>query len=268
MARLGIIRKILCTLIALILVCEFTSTKWSGVFQHVTTMASAGYESYLYSSILTIHQTPHHILMSDNESSTSSSSSKIQLIHVLSPFVMKNNDSVYYPLDRNQFATFASIQRAQKRLSLTKSRIHLDVVCAVLEDDRQALSHLPCRQVVLERSTRTEYPSLVPHKTLPFLQDIYNASTTNFLEEEEEETVSNFSWMLTNADIGLTENFYVHLYKTLQRHDAFSINRLTLPDKNVPIPPTSEIFCPKSIRFCPMEPLIPDMIVLSFIPPS
>jgi hypothetical protein len=229
MARLGLIHKALCALIALILICEFTSTKWSGVFQEVTMMASASYESYSYSnrnsSILTIHQTSH--LMSDDKSS--SSKIQIQLIHVLSPFVVKKNDSIYYPLDRNQFATFASIERAQKRLP--KSRVHLDVVCAVLEDDRQALSHLPCRQVVLERSTRTEYPSLVPRKTLPFLQDIYNASTTKFLEEEV--LASDFYWMLTNADIGLTKNFYVHLYKTLQRHDAFSINRLTLPNKNV-----------------------------------
>jgi hypothetical protein len=102
-------------------------------------MVSTSYVSYSYSnsnsSILTIHQTPH--LMSDDESS----SPKIKLIHVLSPFVFKNNDSIYYPLDRNQFATFASIERVQKRLK--KNRIHLELGCGLCRLGRRPASTFP-----------------------------------------------------------------------------------------------------------------------------
>jgi hypothetical protein len=146
----------------------------------------------------------------------------MHLIQVLSPYVVDGGDDEYSPLDLNQWAAIASIQRAQRHL---KYPIHLDFVCAVLESDQEALAHLPCRQVLLTRSTQTEYPDLQPPKAFPFLQDIYEASTAG--------TIQEFYWMYTNADIGLTKHFYRHLYDLLQTQDAVSVNRVTIPMEKI-----------------------------------
>ena len=143
----------------------------------------------------------------------------IHLIQVLSPFA---------PLDLNQKITFQSLERA--RLYLNSTQIQLDLVCVVLESDREALAHLPCRQVFLNRSTQTEYP--FAKKALPFLQDILEASTAYQKDDGED-----FYWMYTNADIGLTRHFYSAVYDKLKgggrRRDAISINRVTIPMENI-----------------------------------
>lgn len=149
---------------------------------------------------------------------------RVKLIHVLNAYAIKgdNNDGPASPFD--QLSTIKSIERARR---LRPPDLKVDFVCAVFESDRQALSDLPCRKVILRRSTRSEYEFIQPSKELPFLQDIINAAIA------DEDRDADFFLMLTNSDIGLTKYFYKHLRPKLESREALSINRLTIPMTNV-----------------------------------
>lgn len=183
----------------------------------------------------------------------------IHVIHVLSPYVayakpsgsdknkrpgsLESQIPDTYPLDEGQMVALLSIDRAKRRVP--ESLMKIDVVCAILETDEPVFSQPEyslqskglCTQVVLNRSTATEYPLLDPPKHLPFVQDIIEASTAHLskpatsVDGKNNGSTKNggYYWMLTNADIGLTEGFYMHLYEYLQSYKALSINRLNIP---------------------------------------
>lgn len=179
-----------------------------------------------------------HIILAPNER-------RIHLIHVFNPFVMKkkhtssNNDTgtttimpgyeeeslLFDLLGFEQWVVIQSLRRALPRIN--SRAITVDVVCAMYEEDfsqleRLLASLLACRTVFLNRSTVEEYPFLQPPQKLPFLQEIFDASTSSTKKK-------HFYWMYMNSDIGISRDFYNHLLPLLYLHDALSINRVTLP---------------------------------------
>ncbi len=156
---------------------------------------------------------------------------KLHLLHVLSPFVAPSVPTEFYPLDINQWVAMESIRRALLTIHLSPEIFQVDLICAVFQSDLEALSkaNLPChRFVVLKRSTRTQYPQLKIDMDLPFVADMIEAATTKFKDPN-----SSFHVMITNADIGLSKYFYKTLHSLLQKVDAVSINRVTIPMENI-----------------------------------
>ena len=158
-----------------------------------------------------------------------------QLVHILSPYVVRDADkeSFYFPLDLNQWATMESIRRAL--LHVPKDVLKVDVLCAIFESDLEALSKagLPChRFVLLNRSTRTQYPHLQPPLDFPFISDLIEAATIH-LSNITTSRRASFHVMLTNADIGLSKKLYNNIYGVLRRYDSFSMNRVTIPMENI-----------------------------------
>lgn len=158
-----------------------------------------------------------------------------RLLHVISPFHDKSSDGLFQPLNSEQWSALVSIERA--RAEFLKQRKNNDayhhphlsfdeilVVCAVLQSDIGSLNGTIfgyCDRVVpLSKSTATEYHM---EQALPFLQEIMEESTG--LENR-----NDFYWMITNADISVTRNFY-----SVQEHElrnrkamALSINRMSI----------------------------------------
>ena len=156
---------------------------------------------------------------------------KLHLVHVLCPFVDSSAPDEFYPLDMNQWVAMQSIQRALD--NIPRGRFRVELVCAVFKSDLELLvqARLPChRFTVLSRSTRTQYPQLGLAIQLPFVADIIDAATANATQVTLD---SRFHVMITNADIGFSKNFYTHVYSVIQRFDAFSINRVTVPIENL-----------------------------------
>lgn len=152
---------------------------------------------------------------------------KLHLVHVLSPFVDSSAPDDFFPFDVDQWVAMKSIRRALD--NIPSGRFRVEVVCAVFRSDLEALSQaqLPChRFAVLSRSTRTEYPQFGLEAELPFLSDLIEAATANATQFTHN---PRFHVMITNADIGLSKNFYMQVYSIMQRFDAFSINRVTVP---------------------------------------
>ncbi|KAL3895147.1 MAG: hypothetical protein SGARI_007535, partial [Bacillariaceae sp.] len=153
---------------------------------------------------------------------------KIKLIQVMNTYsVPSNNNNTtarVSPLD--QWATIQSIVRAKR---YAPANLEVDFVCAMFPHDLVELDNLPCRKVVLHRSTQTEYSFFDNDKELPFIQDILDAA----IEDEKRQGNDNFFVMLTNSDIALTKDFYSFVYDNMQTRDAFTINRLTIPMKLV-----------------------------------
>jgi hypothetical protein len=164
------------------------------------------------------------------------------LVHVISPYVVEDGT-----LDLNQWTAMESIRRALLHAP-PNDVMKVDFVCAIFESDWKALVtevDLPChRFVLLERSTRTQYPHLSPQRDLPFVSDLVEAAaaaaaTFNNLTIHHQSSptthndAASFHVMLTNADIGLSKHFYNYLYTLLQRFDSFSINRMTIPIEKV-----------------------------------
>jgi hypothetical protein len=162
--RKRLLLTVVATLVLLIILSEFTTIKSSGVIQDITSSLQGSSDTQRKISNLTKSS-----IRRNNNSESSEKSLQQQpegqdgmhLIQVLSPYVVVGGDDYYSPLDLNQWAAIASIQRAQIYLKRAKRHlkysIHLDFVCAVLESDQEALAHLPCRQVLLTRSTQMEY---------------------------------------------------------------------------------------------------------------
>ena len=164
-----------------------------------------------------------------------------RLIHVVSPFVTKNDTSLFAPLSDEQFAMLVSIKNAQEEFSnnttMTSTTSGFDSVllaCAVLSDEYDTLHDILapyCQRInTLPRHTGTEYPKLLPDTKLSFLQDIVDAGTSCAEHNDED-----FYLMLTNADICLTSNFYTELSHDFARRKrkALSINRKVLSKSNL-----------------------------------
>ena len=154
----------------------------------------------------------------------------IYLVHVLSPHVVPDADERFYPLDLNQWAAMGSIRRAL--LDVPEPAMQVEFVCVVSDSELEILSQagLPCQRFeTLKRSTRTRYPRLEPQIDLPFIGDIVDSATRDLTEAN-----ASFHVLITNADIGLSKRLYGTLYKFLQKFDAVSINRMTIPKDQIP----------------------------------
>ncbi|OEU14472.1 hypothetical protein FRACYDRAFT_241017 [Fragilariopsis cylindrus CCMP1102] len=148
---------------------------------------------------------------------------RIKLIHVMNTYTITNNKNgnrKVQPFD--QWSTIKSIERAleQNNNSIiplvdkdgSNSEIEfildVDFVCAIFESDIQYLQHLPCRKVMLNRSTKTEYTTAekdnneeedylrhfinighgnnsVVVKELPFLQDIIDSTISDYYKQQQ-----------------------------------------------------------------------------------
>jgi hypothetical protein len=154
-----------------------------------------------------------------------SNKKKVKLVQVMNAYSIPGpRHTRVAPFD--QWSTIQSIQRAMK---YAPSELEIDFVCAMFAHDMEALPELPCRKVLLHRSTKTEYPFFDKPKELPFIQDILDAA----MENERRRGNDNFFVMLTNSDISLTKDFYPFVYQKMQTREAFSINRLTIPTNMV-----------------------------------
>lgn len=150
---------------------------------------------------------------------------KLKLIHILSPFVAAARSNDFYPLDLNQWAAMESIRRSLDRASRSQS-LDVEFVCVVSSSDQFELvrGNLPCqRYATLKRSTATEYSHLTPLMELPFVSDMIEEGIGPHRSD------NIFHVMITNADIGLSKDFYESIAGIMKKHDAFSINRMTIP---------------------------------------
>ena len=178
--------------------------------------------------------------------------SKIKLIHVMNTYTIQDENTGHYAQPYDQWSTLQSIERALKYVP--HAVLEVDFVCAVFESDLRHLPSdidLPCRKEVLTRSTKTEYEGSImssPMKELPFLQDIIDVASAKYIKNNA--TATDFFVMLTNSDIGLSQFFYNNLLPLLHENnnhsnqDAISINRLTIPMKNITqtmVPPVAEV---------------------------
>ncbi len=164
-----------------------------------------------------------------------------RLIHVVSPFVTKNDTSLFSPLSDEQFSMLVSIKNAQQEFNnttMTDTTLSgfdsVMVVCAVLLDEYDTLHDILapyCQRInTLSRHTGTEYSELLPDTKLPFVQDIVDAGTSCAEHKDED-----YYLMLTNADICLTSNFYMELSHDLakRKRKALSVNRKVLSNSNL-----------------------------------
>jgi len=181
---------------------------------------------------------------------------KIRLFHVMNIYATNNKDndedSIHQPYD--QWVTLQSIERAKQNMP---TDLQMTLICAIFPSDWELLSEATVcdHRVLLERSTRTEYGGIPnpftmdnfqkPEQTpadsvaattispaitrlfadyeLPFMQDILDAAVS---VAKETETKTDFYVMMTNADIGLTKDFYPFLLEKLKEgREAFQINR-------------------------------------------
>jgi hypothetical protein len=157
---------------------------------------------------------------------------KIKLIHIMNAYSVHSKDNatnktkVLSPFD--QWLAIESIQRAKQ---YAPPELDVEFVCAMFREDRLALPDLPCRTVLLTRSTASEYPFLnTQHKmakVLPFIQDILDAAIPKQIRDLGDE--AKIFVMLTNSDIGVTKHYYQTIWHHLMTREAFSINRLTIP---------------------------------------
>ena len=148
---------------------------------------------------------------------------KLHLIQIVSPYVATEKGDDYFPLDFNQWAAMESIRRSLERVPYNLLKV--DFVCAVSSAERWILAQadLPChRFLVLRRSTRTEYPDIKPHFDLPFISEMIDGVA---LPRHN----ASFHVMIMNSDIGVSKDFYNRIIPVLRNHDAFSINRVTIP---------------------------------------
>ena len=117
----------------------------------------------------------------------------------------------------------------------TASKVPASVVLAtsVFADDHKAVPDGFLRLPDLKRSTSTEYPSLVPQKNLPFVDDIFS-NLKSAAASEDEELIEPFDYVIyTNADIIVRNDFYDVISIAIQQgYDAFTINRQTI-DKGI-----------------------------------
>lgn len=185
------------------------------------------------------------------QQSSDYSSSTIRLVHVMNAYAIHSSSSNASSTSKEPFDQWAAMESIKRAMRYAPPQLHVDFVCAMFEDDRLALlpnTNLPCRTVLLERSTASEYPFLStsdkPAKVLPFLQDILNAAAavevggdrttaTTFGRHHTNNEDNNTYIMLTNSDIGVTKYFYQTIWPHLTtRREAFSMNRLTIPMEN------------------------------------
>jgi hypothetical protein len=164
-------------------------------------------------------------------SNATTESKRMQLVHVFSPYAV-DYANPFYPLDRTQNVTFESMKRAWYAAS---PDLGVRMYCAVFPSDSHIVPDRLFETTYLNRSTFTEYPQLLPPKALPFVDDIIRSAST---------AAGEYDYLIfTNADIGLTEDFYNAVaMKIRQGYDAFTINRMTLPKSCVDnVPPGLEL---------------------------
>jgi len=163
------------------------------------------------------------------------SSSRSQLIHVVSPYHSRTKN-YFYPLDSTQWPMLVSLQHAQaeymkwKEESSAQKFDSVIVVCAVTAADYDALHDVLTRYcqhtTVLPRTTSTEYPQLLS-KDLPFFRDILEAGIGVAASD-------NYHLVFTNSDICLSKSFYIEVDSALESPDqVLFINRKTVRDVNV-----------------------------------
>lgn len=164
----------------------------------------------------------------------------VRLIHVMNAYSIRssNNSSGAAAATTEPFDQWSAMESIKRAMRYAPPQLHVDFVCAMFDEDRQALPNLPCRTVSLHRSTASEYPFLTapdkPAKVLPFLQDILNAAKvgedpTTIGEQHANYNNNNTYIMLTNSDIGVTKYFYQTIWPHMMTREAFSMNRLTIP---------------------------------------
>jgi hypothetical protein len=161
----------------------------------------------------------------------------IKLIHIMNAYSVQSQDiatdvtKAVSPFD--QWLAIESIQRAKQH---APPLLDVEFVCAMFEEDRLALPNLPCRTVLLTRSTASQYPFLnTPNETakvLPFIQDILDAAIPEQNGNNRDEQKNVFV-MLTNSDIALTKHYYQTIWPHLMTREAFSINRLSIPTDGI-----------------------------------
>lgn len=192
-----------------------------------------------------------------SKSSSSVKMKKSKVFHVINIYATNKddpNDPIHQPYD--QWVALQSIMRAKRHLP---HDLEVTVICAIFPSDMEFLSKkkmVPAcdRWVQLNRSTMTEYGKNSTTRTskksknargsmeeqvseyfseleIPFVQDLLDEAVWLATEQSrDEDSDEDFYIMLTNADIGLTKNFYKFLLPELQKgRKAFQINRLTIP---------------------------------------
>jgi len=176
---------------------------------------------------------------------SSSPTKPIRLVHVLNIYA-DPKQPLHQPYD--QWVTLQSIERAKKHVP---KGLEVTLVCAVLKHDTKYLKKKKLsvcdHWTILHDSTETEYvdlkdPNKFDNKTkatlrgifqreegefmrLPFMQDVIDAG----VDAARKDSNDDFYLMLTNADIGLSKNFYSFVLPKLQKgRKAFTINRVTM----------------------------------------
>jgi hypothetical protein len=172
-----------------------------------------------------------HINYVHTSSNATTESKRMQFVHVFSPYAV-DYVNPFYPLDQIQNVTFESMIRAWHAAS---PNLGVRMYCAVFPSDSHIVPDRLFETAYLNRSTFLEYPNLLPPKALPFVDDIIRSAST---------AAGEYDYLIfTNADIGLTEDFYNAVaMKIYQGYDAFTINRRTLPKSCVDkVPPGHEL---------------------------
>ena len=153
----------------------------------------------------------------------------LRFVHLTSLYSVEDCEAQFCPHGQDQSVAVASMKRAK-----TASKAPASVVLAtsVFADDHKAVPDGFLRLPDLERSTTTEYPSLVPQKNLPFVDDIF--SNLRNAAASEDELIEPFDYVIyTNADIIVRDDFYDVISIAIQQgYDAFTINRQAI-DKGI-----------------------------------
>lgn len=153
----------------------------------------------------------------------------LRFVHLTSLYSVEDCEEQFCPYGQDQSLAVASMQRAK-----TASKVPASVVLAtsVFADDHKAVPDGFLRLPDLERSTTTEYPSLIPQKNLPFVDDVF--SNLRSATAPEDELMEPFDYVIyTNADIIVRDDFYDVISIAIQQgYDAFTINRQTI-DKGI-----------------------------------
>jgi len=155
----------------------------------------------------------------------STDATALRFVHLTSLYSVEDCDKQFCPYGQDQSVAVASMQRAK-----TASKVTASVVLAtsVFADDHKAVPDGFLRLPDLERSTMMEYPSLVPQKNLPLVDDIF--SNLRSAAASQDELVESFDYVIyTNADIIIRDDFYDVISIAIQQgYDAFTINRQTI----------------------------------------
>lgn len=151
-------------------------------------------------------------LLARGRGRTSGGGDDVRIAHVINPFICEPDHASY--LYYAQPVTLESMRRA--RDAATAEGMQVELYAATFESDDAIVPGFFNKLPHLDRSTKTEYPSIT-EKELPFVVDL--------MDRLRDASDADY-FVLTNTDICLSSDFYITCSRIIHSGvEAFVVNR-------------------------------------------